>query len=371
MTADTITKTAATLRQQADELAQALTTLRAQPGYRRWAGAPGTPRTPMSGETLARANEMADRMCELFPPLEQLYRTLDEADAAIVASQGIFGDAAKLQHAEALLAQTPIEKIKAGFEHASKAVEQLDATWDAIKLRCSQAISETSSLRELAPPGDANARHQLDLIAAKLATLRTNAETDPLGASQQFADTVESPLQALRESLEHTGTLRNAVQQAFAAAEKLREEVAAKVQEARLAAAEATEKISGETIPQPPDEYALSALGQWLATLRSKHNDDMQQSLLTGTERWSEKARMLLGEAEKSLSANQNQLRQRRQLRGLLKALRAKAVARGAAEEATLTRLASEADAMLYTRPTPLARAAATVSEYERLLNGR
>jgi hypothetical protein len=58
----------------------------------------------------------------------------------------------------------------------------------------------------------------------------------------------------------------------------------------------------------------------------------------------------------------------RNELRGRLDALKAKARAYGVAEKDGLAEAAQQAEKLLYTRPTPLERAAAAVTAYERML---
>jgi hypothetical protein len=67
-------------------------------------------------------------------------------------------------------------------------------------------------------------------------------------------------------------------------------------------------------------------------------------------------------------AANEALLRERRDLRGLLDALRAKAQACGRSEDAQLAALGQEAWQLLQGRPTPLARAQELVAEYEARL---
>jgi hypothetical protein len=61
----------------------------------------------------------------------------------------------------------------------------------------------------------------------------------------------------------------------------------------------------------------------------------------------------------------------RRELRGRLSALKAKALARGVAEDSKLVPLAQKAAELLHARPTPIEEAAWLVSQYEARLNGR
>jgi hypothetical protein len=88
-----------------------------------------------------------------------------------------------------------------------------------------------------------------------------------------------------------------------------------------------------------------------------------------GIDRWLTQGHNLLSRLEQSLQANRQALDSRRELRGRLSALQAKAVARGWVEDAALVDLATQAKQMLYSRPTPLDEAQACLQRYERQLN--
>jgi hypothetical protein len=60
-----------------------------------------------------------------------------------------------------------------------------------------------------------------------------------------------------------------------------------------------------------------------------------------------------IAKEERAYAVNKAPLELRAELRGRLDALKAKALARGEAENATLSQLAEDAKRLLYTRPTP------------------
>ena len=74
---------------------------------------------------------------------------------------------------------------------------------------------------------------------------------------------------------------------------------------------------------------------------------------------------------EKAYTANKAPLELRAELRGRLDALKAKALARRLAENAILSQLGEDALRLLYTRPTPLDKAAELVTPYEKQLNSK
>src|SRR5262249_7702338 len=120
--------------------------------------------------------------------------------------------------------------------------------------------------------------------------------------------------------------------------------------------------------PAPPTEEQVAALAAWLRKLESVVGEGREVSARVGLGKWTTQARKGLAEAEAARDASAAPLRARRELRGLLEALQAKAHSCGRAEDARLAALAREADQLLRRRPTPLARAQEVVAAYEARL---
>ncbi len=100
--------------------------------------------------------------------------------------------------------------------------------------------------------------------------------------------------------------------------------------------------------------------------LRGAHNG---QNAAAAIERWNAAARQYLDADRESLHAGELLLNQRRDLRGLLGALKAKAMANGRAEDPALVELERAANTLLAQRPTPLEPLRRVVADYqERLL---
>ena len=92
---------------------------------------------------------------------------------------------------------------------------------------------------------------------------------------------------------------------------------------------------------------------------------DQRRTLVDG---WLATARRLEAQLQKAEAANRAPLVRREELRGLLRAYQAKVSAVGRAEDLELTAVADRARVELYTAPTDLARAAATIDELARRL---
>ncbi len=92
---------------------------------------------------------------------------------------------------------------------------------------------------------------------------------------------------------------------------------------------------------------------------------DQRRTLVDG---WLSPARKLEAQLQRADAANRAPLARRDELRGLLRAYQAKISAVGRAEDLELTALADQARVDLYTAPTDLSRAAATIEELARRL---
>ena len=124
-------------------------------------------------------------------------------------------------------------------------------------------------------------------------------------------------------------------------------------------------------IQQPSlTDVELDALSQWLTRLETKLAPGLVNPVIVGLDNWMKKAQEYMVSEQRAYTANSTLLDSRRELRGRLDALKAKALAKGLIEDAKLSDLAEQAKQLLYTRPTALDKAAELVSQYEKRLNG-
>ncbi len=365
ITAESLAQLSSAMRRRAGSIAQALTEFRALPAYMRLAG---VARAPLRGQTLDRANALSDKLCQLFEALDRIYAELDLADEAIEAGSGMLGNSQRLLEAQARLTPDAMDHLAADIRQVQEEVEVLDLTWSQLQQKTLAAYTETGSLRELVSSADASAAHQIERVRAKLEALREMVEVDPLSAAAVFAAEVESPLAGLRQTIGAAAAAKRQLTDGLADAAALLVQLHTLADEAQAAFLEATEKTSGVPLSAPP---SLQALAQWLEVLQAEVGDGKCKPALIGLQHWHTQAEVLREQMNASRHAAGAVLQARRELRGLLRALRAKAVARGTVEDPALVQLASEADTLLYQRPTPMPRAEQLVREYERVLNGR
>ncbi len=117
-------------------------------------------------------------------------------------------------------------------------------------------------------------------------------------------------------------------------------------------------------------EDKLEALRLWLERLEARRTDGVPQALSVGLRNWSATAEAYARQDEAVCAGYRGARESRRELRGRLDALKAKARVYGLAEIVALAGAAQQAEQLLAEQPTRLVRAAAAVAGYEQQLTG-
>lgn len=138
--------------------------------------------------------------------------------------------------------------------------------------------------------------------------------------------------------------------------------------QAEQAHAERELKVQSEAASPSPAGDQVVALAAWLTKLESTAAEGKWKPASIGLAKWLTQARQQLAAAELARDACAAALQARRELRGLLQALQAKALSCGRAEDEALASLAREASLLLKRRPTPMAKAQELVAAYEARL---
>jgi hypothetical protein len=211
-----------------------------------------------------------------------------------------------------------------------------------------------------------------ELVTArqKIGALRTSIESDPLGVSGDFDREIKPLIVQVKTTLEQLVKQKNQIRDNLEIAPELLKRLVELNRQATEAFAESKEKVvDHSTLQTPLEQEKIDALRQWLTRLETKFAEGLLNPVRVGLENWTAKVKEYIAGEERAYTANQAPLQTRQELRGRLDALQVKALARGLAEDATLTELAKESKQLLYTRPTPLDKAAELVSQYEKRLN--
>lgn len=266
---------------------------------------------------------------------------------------------------DALLAQ-----MTRNFAVVKDAVVTLESAWNRLDQSLMAADKDADALQSQAGTLGISLQAELSAVRRDIAGLREQAKTDPLGAGTDFAAGLTAPLGQIRAALQSVQQQRDRLDGGLRQAHALLSELDRMKQLHQKLQAECRNKIAdfAEASPALPTDFAV-----WLARVETARQRQQWKPAQVGLERWLEGANTARTAFAACCGAASAALARREELRGLLRALQAKAgakAAHGAAVDSALPALAQEAEFLLHGGPTPLDRAAALVSEYERRLAG-
>ena len=383
-----------------DIVAQNLTDLRALPIYQRLSGSPGFEKARLAGETAVKVDAALDLMCQLFEHLDRLYLVLNDAKHVRRELPSLFGAEDKIRHIDRLLntqsielppVTTPVasrgllsipvterkvyprellESMMQAFDKAKSIVVEIDDTWRGLDMTITRAELEIADFKAKIVPTSP----ELLGAEARIKQIRREIDEDPLKARDAYTAAIEPLLARLRKELEEAVRARNEARQGFDAARDLYRKLVETNTQAVAAGVDSHAKVAPadlKSLRTPVDQATIDALGKWLDTLSSKIGEGMARPVLIGLDRWKAQGTQAMRTAELALAANQAPAGERRELRGRLQALKAKAQAVGMSERPELSELAARASKLLYETPTPLGEARDLVRQFERSLNER
>jgi hypothetical protein len=347
-----------------------------------------------SGETAVRVTDALAALDDLWKDYLLLNALLDQADG-LRKSSGLFNDheadIAKLLNSRSItlpLAHVPLaergllttaertDKVTPGellaamnglFALAKDTILKLDAAERGLKTRLDTLVSATRDLATRAKTLDFNAA-EVSAIAGSVDELRATSVADPLSAEQRLAEG-EHWLAKWQTQIEHAEHQRDTLDADFAAATAALAELRGLGEQARLAHDTIRTKIANApALPPPTPASVIMQFGTWLDTLAASHQRGEWRAARSGLDKWVAACTSHRAAERRIIAAGQAPIERRDELRGLLKALRAKAdsyAARGIGLEASAARLGDEAKDILYSQPTDLEKAAALLAAYE------
>jgi hypothetical protein len=247
---------------------------------------------------------------------------------------------------------------------------EADAAWKRLDEKMNSAITFLKSRPSENSAGVSQVRHLVE-------ALRPKVISDPLGAAIEFDTQIEPVFREAKGRIEKLETLRRNLPNDLVQTRKLLGDLAQLCDENVALLAECRDKISGYAVAeQPVPKQRITDLAGTLVQLerRARAGNTNQAAIdpvCMDLESCGLEIRRLIQASEEARARNYAPLELRRELRGRLNALRAKAHARGAAEDSRLVDLAEKATAALYGKPTPIDEASRLVRQYEARLNGR
>jgi hypothetical protein len=255
-------------------------------------------------------------------------------------------------------------RLNTAFQRGRDGVLEIDGAWKALDAKLSPAVAFLDSHRAESTAGMAELR-------AMVEALRPRVIHDPIGANREFDARIAPAFNRTRSAVEKLEAQRRTLPGDLAAARDLLKVLGECRGRNEQAFRECGEKVSGRSAEPALPSRRISEYGEILDGLEKLREEAEIDQACEQLESVTDELRRLLAEEERALGLNRAPLELRRELRGRLAALKAKAAARGRVEEPELARLAERASALLYSRPTPLDEAAGLVKEYEMRLNSR
>jgi hypothetical protein len=258
------------------------------------------------------------------------------------------------------------DRMSQAFTSGRAGFLEVDAAWKKLDDKMNTVVGFLKTRPSETAAGVPEIRRMVE-------ALRPKVISDPLGAGIEFDTQIEPLFSQAKARIEKLETQRRALPADLAQAKKLLGTLAALCDENIALLAECKDKIAGFALAeQPVSRQRITELGGMLMQLerRSETGSGIDQ-VCADLELGIGEIRHLVTAAEETRARNNAPLELRRELRGRLTALRAKAHAKGAAEDSRLVDLAQRAMTVLYAKPTPIDEASRLVQQYEARLNGR
>lgn len=348
----------------------------------------------LAGESASRWNEAQAKLAQLWQWHEQLERLLDRAselrgDRARVADKRLeelgellCGSSIELPSEHVPLEQrhlldgsgstlrcTPdelLERSSAAFDEAKTVLAAVGNAWEQLLPRLHAAHGELSHSAELAQSLGDGDPPELDRLRSRVSELSERLSKDPLAVGGEEVAELERALASVREDLDGLDTVRHEMAALLADARKLLEELRGVAREGLQAHEQTLAKIAAPAVPDPlsVDETLAGQLEDVEKIARHGAWREARAVL----EQWTKRTRSLLEQASRVGNENRAPIQKRNELRGLLDACQAKALALGLIEELELSGMFKAAQQTLYSAPTDLAKATELVDRYRRAL---
>lgn len=256
-----------------------------------------------------------------------------------------------------------LAQMNQAFRIAHDSLFEVDRIWKQLDAKLAHAAEFLKAHTD--EPSIHPLRQQVDLLRARVIT-------DPIGANEEFDRDIQPLLAQTEQAMATLLSQRANIRQDVANGREQLRKLAELRQQADVLHAECKEKITGHTLPTPPLPWdRITALADWLTRLEGKLAEGLIDPVCVGFAHWTSHVNELIAVEERACHENLAPLELRRELRGRLSALKAKASARGLSEDPRLTELAQKATSLLHVRPTSLKDAVTLVSQFESSLNRR
>jgi hypothetical protein len=366
MTLDDLDRLLILWKTRTDAAAAGLVELRSLPSYEILAGG-------HDGHKLQLTGPSAQRVGPALEALDQAWRDYGTISAAYQQALSLrrqmprfSGVQQKIAEVQAALNIEPLyARMTHAFEAGKAGLLEVDTAWKKLDGKIGVTTAYLDSHRGESAAG-------IPQLRAMMETIRPRVMSDPLGVCAIFESQIEPVFNRSRAAMAKLEEQRRNLGSDLARAREMVVTLGLVRGQNDQAFAERRDKISGRGAPeQPLPAQRMNDLEQRLRRLEAGSGNGPVDSVCAELEAWIGEAKHLIEEEQTALDKNRVPLDLRRELRGRLSALKAKALARGVAEDAKLVPLAQKAAELLHARPTPIEEASWLVSQYEARLNGR
>lgn len=213
-------------------------------------------------------------------------------------------------------------------------------------------------------------------LQEKVKKARGDCMADPLSIGGDFADAIKSEAEDLVKKLDGFVALKQETEAQVARAPALLATLKDTYANAQAAEAERKLKVTGIPLDTMPGLFAESVftdaplgLVPWLERLQKTLGEGKWRACQVGINNWEMHCQQRQEQATQVLNANLAPVNRRRELRGLIDALAAKAAQLQVVEKPKLSAIFKDVSEALYSRPTDLARAEALVKQYATILH--
>lgn len=376
-------------------MADNLMSLQSESTYRVLTGSGGAKRVQITGETAARVEPALAAMHTIFEQFGVLHSTVDRAVKIREGLPTLFGGDEKIAEIQQVLFGRSIEPpaidvpfaqrtllsgapsqqrltleellgpMMRTFSEARDAVLAVDRAWQETAVRAGQAEERLQQLITRAQSAGCGPASEgvaaLNAASALVAQTNEQLRVDPMGAMAAFQSRLEPAFARLNRMVDAAERVASELHRAHAVLDGL----GVIHREALDAATEAKAKVMPkQALARPVGEEKLLRLREWLDQLDRRWKEDAQDTVAAGLRNWHEAACVIGKDDTAARDMSRAAVEARRELRGRLEALKAKARALGVAEDAAIAAIAAEAESVIQNKPTDLERAAAGVAAY-------
>ena len=349
----------------------------------------------LDGETKRQCEAVIPAFEELFGMLTLMQSQVDKAKAIMANLPRIAGRDAKLLEVTTLLSEiklppvaVPLEKrglltgaeltqtvssdrlmeaMATSFSEANQLIFKIKAAWATLNGKVGKHEEALRLLQQEALDLGATAPELVEAERA-LTAVRKAINGDPLAADGNFEAQVVPVIEACRTRLAQLNALKAQVVGQLAEAEQALDQLKTTHDSSLQVVEERKAKLTiehEEQLTMPLDGKVIEQLVAWLERLKTTVSDGKFQAASVGLVNWTAQVHNRTSSAESAFQANDALLRERRDMRGLIEALKVRAAAEGMAEDADLAAMFAKVSKMLYSRPTPMTEARQLVKEYQ------